>query len=113
MLQLAKKWITFAKYTFFKFIIFKAKNTFETNMFKYVLNWILSIPSVLIYFIIINVKILSNFEKEWCIVDKEKNTFDKKKTIVHSHFELAKMTFKTSCQFASNFEQWNFISNGT
>jgi len=56
-------------------------------------------------FIIITVKIISNFENEGCTFDKEKGCLEKKKkTIVHSYFEHAKGLSK-HYQFSSNFEQ--------
>ncbi len=52
------------------FIIFKAKSMFEPNTFKCAIkiNFTISIP---FFLLIVNVKIQSNFEKEWCIFDKE------------------------------------------
>jgi len=104
------KGINVVKNILSKFIIFKAKSMFETNMFKCVLKWILSISSAF-SFILITTKIISNFEKEWCTFDKEKWHL-KRKTIVHNCFEHKKGLLKHH-QFASSFEQWNFISNET
>ncbi len=63
-----------------------------------------------LFLIIINVKILFNFEKEWCTFDKEKNVWKKNHCL--NCFEHAKGLLKHH-QFASSFEQWNFISIGT
>jgi hypothetical protein len=72
----------FVKVTFSKSIIFKVKNTFEPNVLKWVIKkkFISSSPFA---FLIINVKILSNFQKQWCIVDRKKEHLKKIK-IVHS-----------------------------
>jgi hypothetical protein len=64
----------------FKSIIFKVKNTFESNVFKLVIKTIF-VSSNPFAFLIINVKILSNVQKESCTFNREK-TFGKKK-IVH------------------------------
>jgi hypothetical protein len=91
-------------------MIFRVENTFETNMFKCVFKWNLSISSVFA-FIIINVKTLFNFEKEWCTFDKEKRYF-KKIPSYDSCLEHAKGLLKHH-QFTTSFDQWNFINNGT
>jgi len=78
-------------------------------MFKCVFKWNLPILNVFT-FIIINVKTF-NFEKEWGSFDKEKGCL-KKKSSCHSCFEHAKGLLK-HYQFASSFEQWNLINNGT
>jgi hypothetical protein len=54
------------------------KNTFEINVFKCVLKWIWPTSSAFV-FLIINIKILSNFENEWCTFDNEKGCLKKKK----------------------------------
>jgi len=60
----------FVKVTFRKSIISKMKNIFEPNVFKWVMKkkFISSSPFALL---IINVKILSNFQKEWCTFGKK------------------------------------------
>jgi len=62
------------------------------------------------FFIIINVKTLFNFEKELCTFDKEKGCL-KRKPNCDSCFKYVKVLLKHH-QFASNFEQWNFINDG-
>jgi hypothetical protein len=65
---------TFDKGTFSKSIVFKVKNTFEPNVLKLVIKTIF-INSIYIYiyiFLLINVKILSNFQKEWCTLGRKK-----------------------------------------
>jgi hypothetical protein len=57
--------MTFVKDTFLKFIIFKVKHTFETNLLKCVYQFHqfqVCLKNKIM-------KILSNFEKEWCIFD--------------------------------------------
>ncbi len=61
----------FIKVTFSKSIIFKVKNMFEPNVFKLVIK-ILFINSNPLALLIINVKIISNFLKEWCTFGKKK-----------------------------------------
>jgi hypothetical protein len=90
-------------------MIFKVKNTFETNMFKCIFKWNLSISSAFA-FKIINVKTF-NFEKEWCTFNKENGCFSKNSSY-DSCFEHAKWLLKHH-QFPTSFEQWNFINNGT
>ncbi len=53
-----------------KIIIFKARNMFESKKFKYIVKQI-SLISILIYLLIINANILSNFQKEQCTFDKK------------------------------------------
>jgi hypothetical protein len=75
-------------------------------MFKCVFKWILPISSV--FLIIINVKILFNFEKEWCTFDKEKKR-SKKKPLLQLLW-TCKSTLETS---SICIKFWKFISNGT
>jgi hypothetical protein len=80
---------------------------FETNMFKCIQKWILSIQM----FFKNNYQwyILFNFEKEWYTFDfKKKNIW--KKNYCFNCFEHAKELLKHH-QFVRSFEQWNFISN--
>jgi hypothetical protein len=58
-------WIIFVKVTFSKSIIFRVKNAFVSNVFKWGIK-IIFISSSPFALLIINVKILSNFQKEWC-----------------------------------------------
>jgi hypothetical protein len=53
----------YCKGTFSKYIISKVKSTFEPNVLKRVIK-IIFIGSSHFAFVIINVKILSNFQKE-------------------------------------------------
>jgi hypothetical protein len=57
----------------------------------------------------INIDMVSNFEKESCTFDKGIMTFEK--TNCPICFELAKGLLKHH-QFASNFENRNFVNNG-
>ncbi len=79
-------WITFAKTTFSKSIIFKVKSTFEPNVFKCVIK-IVFISSSPFSLLIFNVRILSNFQKEWCTFGRKKNVFSKNKDCSFSMFE--------------------------
>jgi len=79
-------------------------------MFKCVLKWNLPISSDF-SFIIINVKTLLNFEKEWCTLIM-KNDVWKKNLSYDSCFEYAKGLLK-HYQFASSFQEWSFINNET
>jgi len=60
-----------------KSIIFKVISTFEPNVFKLDIKTISSIQ-VLLPFLIIGVKIFSNFQKEWCTFDRKKRCLKKK-----------------------------------
>ncbi len=71
----------FLEGTFSKSIIFKVKSTFEPNVFKAVMKTII-LNSSPFAFLIINVKILSNFEKKWYIFGRRKRCL-KKTRIVH------------------------------
>ncbi len=70
----------FVEDTFSKSIIFKVKSTFEPNVFKAVMKTIIFNSSPFA-FLIINVKILSNFEKEWCRFDRRKRRLKKTRTV--------------------------------
>jgi hypothetical protein len=78
-------WIIFGKTTISKSIIFKVKNTFEPNVFEWSIK-IIFISSSPFALLIINVKILSNFQKEWCTFGRKK-TFEKNKDYSFSRFE--------------------------
>ncbi len=56
----------------FKIHNFKVKNMFEPNEFKLVIK-IIFISSSLFALLIINIKILFNFQKEWCTFDRKKD----------------------------------------
>ncbi len=60
----------FVKTTFSKSIIFKVKNIFEPNVLKWFIK-IIFIGSNPFALLIINVKILSNFQKKWCTFGKK------------------------------------------
>ncbi len=85
--------------TFSISIIFKVKSNFEPNVLKWVMktNFINSNPFALV---IINVKILSNFQKEWCTFGKKKWCL-KKKTI-HSQ-SLSALNMQKNFWFVSNY----------
>jgi hypothetical protein len=72
-----------------KSIIFRVKNIFEPNVLKLVINTIF-IGSSPFAFLIINVKILSNFQYEWCAFGRKKRWLKKTKTI---HFQNLHWTF--------------------
>jgi hypothetical protein len=59
-------------------------------------------------FLIINVKILSNFQKEWCTFGRKKDL--KKTRIVHS-WGLDALNMQKHFWFVSNFEHVNFAIN--
>ncbi len=67
--------------TISKSIIAKVKSSFEPNMFKWVVKTNF-IDSSLFALLIINVKIPSNFQNEWCTFGKRKGCLKKIK-IVH------------------------------
>ncbi len=75
--------VTFVKTTLSKSIIFRVKNIFEPNVFKWVIkrNLISSSPCSLL---IINVKILFNFQKKWCTFGK---MFEKNRDCLLSRFK--------------------------
>jgi hypothetical protein len=95
--------------TFSKPIIFRVKNIFEANVFKWVIktNFINISPFA---FLIINVKILANFQKEWCIFDRKKVVWRKTK-IVHS-WSLNAVNMQKHFLFVSSFEDVKFGING-
>ncbi len=68
---------------------FKVKNTFEPYVFK---KGIKKFNISLNHFalLIINVKIFSNFQKEWCICGRKKGRFKKKKGYPFSRFQCFK-----------------------
>ncbi len=92
---------------FFKLMIFNIKTTFETKAFKCVIKMDFTNfnPFSLL---IINIRILSNLEKEWWTFDKENRHLK----IVHPWI-LSASSFLKHHQFSSNFEYGNFASNGT
>jgi len=62
-------------------------------------------------FLIINVKIFSNFQKEWCTFGKKKGCLKKTRTI---HYQgLSVLNMQKHFWFVSNFEHVNFAINGT
>jgi hypothetical protein len=102
-------WTTFVKTTFSKSIIFKVKNIFEPNALKWVIK-IIFIYSSRFSLLIMNIKILSNFQNEWCTFGKIK-TFEKNKDCPLSKFECFEHAPKKKW-FLSNFEHVNFEING-
>ncbi len=102
-------WTTFVKATLSKSIIFKVKNTFEPNVFKLVMKTIF-INSSPFALLITNVKILSNFQKEWCTFGRKKKCLKKTK-IVHS-WSLSALNMQKHFWFMSSFEHVNFAIDG-
>ncbi len=102
-------WTTFVKVTFSKSINFKFKSTFELNVFNWVIKttFINSSPFALL---MINVKILSNFQKAWCTFGRKKKSL-KKTRIIHS-WGLNALNMQKHFWFVSSFEHVNFAING-
>ncbi len=74
-------WTTFVKATFSKSTIFKIKNSFEPNVLKWVIKKLISSnPFALL---IINVKVLPNFQKEWCTFGRKKRCLKNTRAFVH------------------------------
>jgi len=102
-------WTTFVRTTFLKSIIFNVKNTFEPNVLKWIIKTIFIDPSC-IALLIIYVKIIFNFQKEWCTFGRKKEHLKKTRN-VHSDiwmFWACKNIFK----FVSSFEHVKFAVNG-
>jgi hypothetical protein len=80
----------FVKVTFSDSIIFKVKATFEPNVLKLVIkkNFINSNPFALIN---INVKILSNFQKEWCTFGRKKERLKKIRIVYFQNLNALNM----------------------
>jgi hypothetical protein len=97
-------WTTFVKATFSKFIIFRVKSIFEPNVFKWVIkaNFISSSPSSLL---IINVKIIYNFQKKWAHLVLKKH-LEKTRIIKFLGLSVLKHFL-----FVSSFEHVNFAIN--
>jgi len=78
---------------------------FEPNVFKLVIknNFISSNVFALL---IINVKILSNFHKEWCTFGRKKKILRKIRTIHSASLNVLNMQFFFGC--VSNFKHINF-----
>jgi hypothetical protein len=68
--------ITFVINTFPEFIKFKRKNTLEPNVLKCVLKQISPISSAF-SFLISNIMILVNFEKQWWVKARQSDFFKK------------------------------------
>ncbi len=102
-------WKFFVKATFSKSIIFRLKNIFESNVLKFVIN-IIFISSSPFALLIINVKILSNFQNEWCTFARKKGCLKKRKTI---HFQsLNALSMQRHFLFVLSFEHASFAING-
>jgi hypothetical protein len=98
----------FVKNTFSKSIIFKVKNTFEPKVFKSVLKIIFTCSNHF-SLLIINVKILSNFQNEWCTFGRKNDIWKKIKTI---HFwGLNALDMQKHFKFVSSFEHVIFAIN--
>jgi hypothetical protein len=89
-------------------IIFRVKNNFEPNVFKWVIKKKI-VNSSLFALLIINIKILSNFQQEWCTFGFKKWCLKKTK-IVH-FWSLSALNMKKYFWFVSNFERVNFAIN--
>jgi hypothetical protein len=72
----------------FKIYNFKVKNTFEPNVLKWVIKTLNFISSSPFAFLIINAKIIFNFQ-EWCTFGL-KMTFEKNKECPFLRFECFK-----------------------
>jgi len=96
----------FVKGTFSKAIIFKAKNTFEPNVLKLNIKTIF-ITSNPFSLLIINVKILFNFQNEWCTFYRKKGCL-KKIGILH----FKNLNALNMQKIVSSFEHVNFVING-
>ncbi len=103
-------WTTFIKATFSKSIIFKVKSIFEPNVFKWVIK-IVFINSSPFPLLIINVKILLNFQKGTCTFGKKKRTFEKKQGLSILDVWMF-LNMKKHFWFVSSFEHVNFAING-
>ncbi len=105
MPSITKIWTTFVEITFFKSIYFKVKSTFEPNVFKWVIKTIF-INSSHFALWIVNIKILSNFQKEWCTLGRKKTHLKKNKNCPLSRFECFEHVIYFL--YVSNFEHVNF-----
>ncbi len=91
----------------FKIHNFQGQNIFEPNVLKLVIK--INFISLSPFALLINVKILSNFQKEWCIFDRKKRCLNKTRT-VHSQ-GLNVLNMQICFLFVSNFEHVNFAIN--
>lgn len=65
------------------------------------------------WFLINNIKIISNFEREWCTSDIKNWVFSKEiKLFTQQGFECFKYArgFFKHYQFSLNFDDWNFVN---
>jgi hypothetical protein len=67
------------------------------------------ISSSLFAFLIINVQILFNFQKEWCTFGRKKGYLEKKERIIHFR-GLSVLSMQKYFWFVSNFEHVNFAN---
>ncbi len=96
--------------TFSKSIIFKVKNIFELDVLKNLIYKTIIMNSNPFAFLIINVKILFNFQKELCYAFGIKTKCLKKTTIVHFQ-GLSALDMQKQFLFVSSFEHVNFTIN--
>ncbi len=82
---------------------------FEPNVLKWIIKKKI-ISSSLFLLLIINVKILSNFQKEWCTFGRKKRCLKKKRTI-HS-WGLDALNIQKHFWFVPSFEHVDFAING-
>ncbi len=102
-------WITFVKSTFSKSIIFNVKSTFELNVLKWIIK-IIFISSSPFALLIINVKILANFQKVWCTFGRKIGCLEKTTWSIH-FWILNDLNMQKHFWFVSSFEHVNFASN--
>ncbi len=88
---------------------FRVKSTFELVVIKSIIK-IIFISSSPFALLVINVKILSNFQKQWCTFVRKKRGLKKIRTI-HS-WGLSVLNMQKHFWFVSNFEHINFAING-
>jgi hypothetical protein len=102
-------WTIFVKVTLSKSIIFRVKCTFEPNVLKLVIKKRI-ISSSHFSLLTINVRILSNFQKEWCTFGRKKGRL--KKTRINHSQSLSALNMQIFFWFVSRFEHVNFSING-
>jgi hypothetical protein len=81
---------------------------FLPNVLKWVIKTIL-ISSSPFALLIINVKILSNFQKEWCTFGRKKRSLKNTRTFVHL-WALNALNMQKHFLFLSSFEHVNFVT---
>jgi hypothetical protein len=100
--------MTFVKIIFSTSIIFKVKSAFEINVFKLIIKKKF-ISSNHFSLLIINVRFLFNFQKEWCTFGRKNNVWKKKRIVTFKVWVLS--ACKKKKQIVSIFEHMNFAIN--